>query len=281
MNKETFNVLLIEDSPTYALLIQGILTDAEQLNPLAPAFHLVHVEALSDGLKQLSQGGVDVVLLDLNLPDSQGLDTVRRTHAHATDIPIVLLTSDDDETLGVKAIQEGAQDYLSKGQEDQQTLVRAIQYAIERQHRILDEIHQREQAAREHNSLERISRSSQTSVTAQTFGVVALRENAPELFEKLVQHFMQTIDHALEQRILRVEYHIGDELRSIGEQLGFVKAGPRDVIDIYVAALKSVSENAPSKKAQAYAEEGRLLVLELMGNLVSFYRKYYSGSSYQ
>jgi len=72
-----------------------------------------------------------------------------------------------------------------------------------------------------------------------------------------------------------------EELQAMAEQLGAVKARPRDAIDIYVRALQALSRNATPQKAQAYAEEGRLLVLKLMGNLVSFYRKYFTGSSYQ
>lgn len=151
---------------------------------------------------------------------------------------------------------------------------------ITERNRLLAELEisrQREQEARELVSLERISGTSSPSVTAQMFGVLPLRDSAPELFDTLVQSFRQSLDKALEQRILRVEYNIENELRQMAEQLGPAKAGPRDVIDIYVRALKAISQGVPPKKAQAYAEESRLLVLELMGNMVSFYRKYFAG----
>jgi len=95
-------------------------------------FDLVCADRLSTGLEHLSEGGIDIVLLDLSLPDSQGLDTFARVYAQAPQVPIVVLTGLDDETLAVKAVQEGAQDYLIKGQVEINLLVRAMRYAIER-----------------------------------------------------------------------------------------------------------------------------------------------------
>ena len=120
-------VLLVEDSRTDARLITKMLAAAPGKGPVVES-----VNTLSAGLQRLSAGGVDIVLLDLNLPDSHGLDTVRSATAHAPDLPIVVLTSSNDETLAAKAVGEGAQDYLVKGQVDSAHLLRAMRYAIER-----------------------------------------------------------------------------------------------------------------------------------------------------
>lgn len=84
-------------------------------------------------MESFVKGGVDVILLDLSLPDSQGLDTFIRMHTKAPEVPIVVLTGLDDETISVQAMQAGAQDYLIKGQVDSNLLVRSIRYSIERQ----------------------------------------------------------------------------------------------------------------------------------------------------
>jgi MinD-like ATPase involved in chromosome partitioning or flagellar assembly/CheY-like chemotaxis protein len=120
-------VLLIEDNPGDARLIQMMLAEARG----AP-FDIERADRLSTGLGRLATGGIDVVLLDLSLPDSQGLDTFARVHAQAPEVPIVLLTGLEDEELGVEAMREGAQDYLVKGQVDSRLLVRSMRYAIER-----------------------------------------------------------------------------------------------------------------------------------------------------
>ncbi len=119
-------VLLTEDNPGDVRLIQEMLAEA------GVPFDLECADRLSAGLEHLAEGGIALVLLDLGLPDSMGFDTFIRVHKQAPQVPIVLLTILSDEALGVKAVQEGAQDYLIKGQLDSNLLVRACRYAIER-----------------------------------------------------------------------------------------------------------------------------------------------------
>ena len=120
-------VLLIEDNPGDARLIWEMLAEVK-----GSPVDLKYADRLSSGLERLAEGGIDVILLDLSLPDSEGLDTFAQVHARAPQVPIIVLTGLDDESLAVKAVREGAQDYLVKGQVDGRLLVRAIRYAIER-----------------------------------------------------------------------------------------------------------------------------------------------------
>lgn len=119
--------LLIEDNPGDALLIQVMLRDAG-----AGLFALERVDRVAKAMERLNAGGVDVVLADLSLPDSHGLATFFRLHALAPQVPIIVLSGLNDTTLAVKAVHEGAQDFLVKGQVDGQLLARSIRYAIER-----------------------------------------------------------------------------------------------------------------------------------------------------
>ena len=119
--------LLIEDNPGDVRLIRLHLADA----PHAP-FELVHADKLSAGLERLAAGDIDLVLLDMSLPDSFGLDTFKRAHAAAPQVPIIVLSGLDDESVAVQTVQLGAQDYLVKGQMDNRLLVHAMRYAIER-----------------------------------------------------------------------------------------------------------------------------------------------------
>ncbi len=120
-------VLLIEDNPGDARLIQEMLAEAG-----GGQFAAERVDHLSAGLERLVDNDVGVVLLDLGLPDSQGFDTFAKTYAQAPRVPIVVLSGLADEDLAIKTVQEGAQDYLVKGQINSDLLVRAIRYAIER-----------------------------------------------------------------------------------------------------------------------------------------------------
>ncbi len=121
--------------------------------------------------------------------------------------------------------------------------------------------------------------STQTGVTAGLFGMLPLRESAPNVFEEMVRTYGHYIELALEQRAFKVKHDISDGLRSMAERLGFLRAGPRDVVDIHGSVLQSKSQDVNPLKAKAYAEEGRLMVLELMGYLVSYYRNYSLGMS--
>ena len=120
-------ILLIEDNPGDARLIRESLAEAAG-NP----FDVTRADRLDDGLQHLAPGAVDVVLLDLSLPDSRGLDTVGKVIERAPWVPIVVLTGLDDKDLAVEAVRRGAQDYLVKGQADGELLARAARYAIER-----------------------------------------------------------------------------------------------------------------------------------------------------
>lgn len=127
MNYEPIHVLVIEDDPIQAKYIQGMFSSVE-----AEAFVITIGNSLKAGIDIIASARVDIILLDLMLPDSQGLETFIKMYDHAPTIPIVVLSSLDDETPAVLAVQRGAQDYLIKGKIDVHTLVRSIRYSIER-----------------------------------------------------------------------------------------------------------------------------------------------------
>jgi two-component system, cell cycle sensor histidine kinase and response regulator CckA len=118
------HVLLVEDSPTDVLLTEHALSCGR--------FHIQNCERLAEALEMQPGGNFDVVLLDLGLPDSQGLDTLRKLRDKNPQVPVVVLTGKDDEELASQALKEGAQDYLVKGQIPAGSLQRAIRYAVER-----------------------------------------------------------------------------------------------------------------------------------------------------
>ena len=124
------NVLLVDDEPAQAWLVQEHLRAMSE--KAGKAIHFFHTESLNNGIQRLSEGDVDVLLLDLSLPDSIGLETLTKAHSKFPNLPIVVLTSMEDEELGLRLIQGGAQDYLVKGQADGLILYRTIRYAIER-----------------------------------------------------------------------------------------------------------------------------------------------------
>ena len=120
-------LLLVEDNPGDARLLREMLNEQGSQHT-----ELTHVEYMREAEKHLAEHIVDLILLDLGLPDAHGLTAVRRAHTVAPRVPLVVLTGMDDEALASQALQEGAQDYLIKGQIDARGLLRSLRYAVER-----------------------------------------------------------------------------------------------------------------------------------------------------
>ena len=170
------NILLIEDNPGDARLI------TEYLSPAGAArFKVTVAGRLESGKSLLDAETFDVVLLDLNLPDSDGLDTFERLHAHAPSVPVIVLTGLDSDDIGIAALKEGAQDYMFKGDADRSTLVRSIRHSIERA-RLESQILLANQSLEERVKLrteeleaerERASRSEKLAMIGQLSGGIA------------------------------------------------------------------------------------------------------------
>jgi diguanylate cyclase (GGDEF)-like protein/PAS domain S-box-containing protein len=120
-------LLLVEDNQGDARLLQEMLNE-----PSLNGTEVSHVTTMSDAEAHLGRHDVDIIVLDLGLPDTHGVEAIRRAHAAAPRIPLVVLTGLDDESLAAQALQEGAQDYLLKGQIETRGLLRSLRYAIER-----------------------------------------------------------------------------------------------------------------------------------------------------
>jgi signal transduction histidine kinase/CheY-like chemotaxis protein len=127
MTVAPIKILLIEDSPGDARLLEELLRETEQVQ-----FDLVHVSRFGDALRALETQTFGVILLDLSLPDAQGVENIARLRRRKNVPPIVVMTGLNDEEVAVQAVQQGAQDYLVKGQVDGYLLARAVRYAIQR-----------------------------------------------------------------------------------------------------------------------------------------------------
>jgi len=124
---KALHVLLVEDNAGDARLLREMFSREN-----AGSFQLTHLLRMSDAEAELAKGGVDIVLLDMGLPDAHGIETVRRACTVAPGVPMIVLTGLEDEALAAEAMKEGAQDYLIKGQIENRALPRALRHAIER-----------------------------------------------------------------------------------------------------------------------------------------------------
>lgn len=130
MKHANITVLLVEDNPADARLLKELVIDL----PMVTMVTFIHSEQLAQALARLDDGGIDIILLDLSLPDSRGLEGFIRLHSHAPSVPIIILTGANDAALAIQSLQQGAQDYLVKGETDGNLLIRSLTYALERAH---------------------------------------------------------------------------------------------------------------------------------------------------
>lgn len=258
-NETALQVLVVEDSPGDRRLLQEMLNDASNDNhPLAPAFRLEQAGELSKALDHLKQRQFDVLLLDLNLPDSQGLATFNRIKEALTDTAIVVLTGLADNTLAVEAIRHGAQDYLIKDNLDGNVLVRSLCYAVERQRlqTALEQARQQQYRQQEISSLEEISKAS------------------PEQ-QASVQHLLQDYTLLVQQHVRATrlrEARPSQQVRVMAQHLVRLQARARDLAQLHLRMLKNTGSWSKASEERAFANDARLVLLELMGNLIDLYQ---------
>jgi diguanylate cyclase (GGDEF)-like protein len=127
MDDKIIKILYVEDDMDHAVLIRELLEEIKNVH-----YKLTHVQRFDEALLEIDNEDYDIVLLDLSLPDEQGVNTVARVCEQAPDIPVVVISGTDDETMAIKALQKGADEYLVKGKVKSHSLSRILRYAIMR-----------------------------------------------------------------------------------------------------------------------------------------------------
>jgi diguanylate cyclase (GGDEF)-like protein len=203
-------VLIIEDSPFIAHLLELTLRQSRQ-----GPFQTQHADCLAVGLQMLAARSVDVVLLDLSLPDSDGLASLEALIAAVPALPIVVLTATDDDGLAIQAVQNGAQDYLVKGEVDAIWLGRAMRYAIERK-RLAEELREASERLRflaETDSLTGVANRYKSTDSLEKLIALSLRRGDPFSFVVIDLDFFKLVNdrhgHAAGDAVLR---RLGDTL---------------------------------------------------------------------
>ena len=177
-------ILAIEDNPADAEILRELLADQQ-----GSSFDIKNARSLAEAKSLVSEGRIDFILLDLGLPDSQGIATLRAMRSLSSVIPIVVLTGFDDEEAGMKALHEGAQDYLVKGQITGPSLSRSIRYANERYRIDQDLIRKNE------------------DLVAMNAEITAISEELRQSIEKLSQREHELNDTLAEKEVLLSEIH--------------------------------------------------------------------------
>lgn len=262
------HILLLEDNPGDATLVAEYLAD-----PSAAGFQLHVAATLAEALELLERDTVwSLSLVDLNLPDSMGLETYNRLRQAAPEVPTIVLTGVDDEAMALTALRLGAQDYLNKSSLSSGELLRAILFAIERsataQARGLDR--QRQSERKEYREYDDLFEEQTLKKTSRIYGSLTQKEGAPERFAVWSGQYAGLVERLVaDEKNSRAAM---EQLRDLGEMLGQSRAGPRDVIDLHLQAIRQLTKGMPAGKVQHILDRGRLMLVRLMGYLVTFYK---------
>ncbi len=276
MDHQTTNVLLIEDNAGDADLVRLRLVEGKS------AVSVNCVNRLSDGLASLTRETPSVVLLDLNLPDSRGAETFRRVMEHSPNVPVVVLSGQDDEALAVKAVHQGVQDYLLKGDISSKHLERAIRYAVERQGLLRAlEITQKQQLEFKNQFLSHVSHELRTPLTCIHQYVTLLLDGLAGPVAPDQSDHLKTVLKSVNQ----LHAMIRDLLEATRAESGKMRVEPRcvslqDLVQQAVAMLRPTADEKrigleiglDRRLPLAHADPDRVLevLINLLDNAIKF-----------
>ena len=276
MNNGHTHVLLIEDNPGDADLVRLRLVESDS------AVDVNCVSRLADGLASLTKQPPSVVLLDLNLPDSRGADTFRKVLDHAPGVPVVILSGQNDEALAMKALHQGVQDYLVKGDITSAHLERVMRYAIERQALLRSlEMSRHQQLEFKNQFLSHVSHELRTPLTCIHQFVTILMDGLAGEVNPEQRYHLQTVLNSVHQ----LRAMIRDLLEATRAESGKIRIEPRciTIADLIQQAVSMMAATAKEKQVGlevgldsripfVYADPDRVLqvLINLIDNGIKF-----------
>lgn len=265
MSRRRLETLVLDDDHEYATFI-GDAARGDSMTRL----EITHVTSLDAALAVDREP--DVALVDLSLPDTPPLLATRRIR-DTLGCAVVIMADESSEPAVGEFLKLGVEEYLVKEHTDAALLLKTVRFAFDR-HLLVEEVARAQQAGTRERELRRMERlaAASTSVTATTFGVGPLRQRDEGVWGEVVAEYRQILRSALRERAFRVAPTATDDLTSLAQVLGFQGATPRDVVELHTEGLKAEIAASRPGLAQPLVEEGRLLVLELMGTVLTYYR---------
>jgi len=300
---EKQNILIVDDEPAITQSLKRSLRDD---------YEVFTANSAADALEIIKTNEIAVIITDQRMPDMQGVDFLMAARTIQPNSLSVLLSGYADVqaligALNIKSVRgfvskpwdnhalrekvdEAVQEYrvvfqnptllntYSQAIGDLQDQVTHFKKIIENFSMDMNpESGMAEwtaQQAHEADSVGLLYAATNTGVTARMVGILSLREANPEKFDTLKTEYINCMEQAFEQKVYDLKHPISDSLKKLANELGLMRSGPRDVIEIHHSALMFLFEKYHLPRRQAYITEGRLLALELMGDLVQYYRSY-------
>lgn len=267
--KKEVNILIVEDNPGDIDIIKELLSSPSNLR-----VNLLEANSLKAAKEHCDKTKCDLILLDLGLPDSQGMETFNKMSAAAQDVPIIVLTGLEDDILAEKLIGSGAQDYLVKGRFDSFQLMHSIQFSIQRNNftKYLLKIESKNSDEYDNSILKNYSESNQSEITSNLYASVKLSKASKEIFLSQVAGLEEILMQNFESKFLKTDFNISEELEKMAHQIGHFNGTAKDVVEIYVTALHNIKLKESDKITSVISSDGKIILVELMGYLASFYQ---------
>jgi len=289
---------MIENGKIGVLLVDGHAPHLQELQTML-ADNSLQVLAASSGasaLREVLANDYALVFLSVQLPDMDGVEAAKlfKQQEISAQLPIIFVDSEFDPERRKLCYEAGAVDYMVQPLEPGGLRAKlAVLLELYRFKKLLsertsefqqlkadsDEI-QRREMEREKNVLERFSNSQRgMAVTARLHGERPVQDSAPEIFVDLVTEYQQILEQSLDAVIHETGYSATEPIHDLATKLVFLSAGPRDVLQIHKNALAVLCEDRPQARVRATTEEGRFLLVELLGSILSLYRSMYKRHS--
>ena len=267
MRKKPYNAWVIGGNSTVGRL-QRALAAGEGAAVVKPA-------SFDDFAAASASDTLDLLFVDVQAAGANWPDKIAMLRRRAPDVPLIAIVPADEEAQAILALQAGAQDCVSEPEIEGAGVSRTARHAIERSRFLVrrDVVQHQKTRDREFGGLNAINSEPALPVTRRSFGLVPLQHSAPDEFQHLVARYGGLLDRALLGPTGRDYDQLDAELDDIANRLGLFGAGPRDAVDLHKAAMIDRLEGELARKNRAYIEEGRLLLVQLMGHLVAHYRR--------
>ncbi len=257
--RPVIRVLNIEDNVHDTHLLTSWLKTSVRAD-----FPVVSVLSNKEAIDILRAEEFDIVVSDLGLPDASGVDQIEDLRA-VTALPIVIWSQDDRYETQREALRLGAQDVIVKGSQGEKEFDRALVFAIGRQAAV--------EFANEDESDDVSPEHSRPTLTAQMYGLKALSQRLPTVWEKLLANYCEMLDQHIESSVFRSDADSGDLARSIGGEMAIYFATPHDITELHAAALKVMKQRLSIGMSKQLVGASMLVLVRVMGELVSNYRQ--------
>lgn len=281
-DQEPVNILLVDDNPANLKALEATLQ--------SPQFRLVPAASGEEALRQVLDAEFAAILMDVEMSKMDGFQTAGLIRDRSADVPIMFLAEKArDKRYEELGYERGAVDYLTRPLDEFALKAKvavfaelfqvkqALQREIAERTRLMAEIeaehpHQRESFDREQFVLDGFAARHTTGVTAALHGEKVLREAVPEVFAEMVGEYVRFLNLSLDSRVHATQHDLATGLQKLAARMVFLGAGPRDVVDVHKASVAKTCTDVPVPKARVITEEGRFLLVELMGDLLALYR---------